>query len=327
MKMKKIIATMLLMAVSVIGVGCSNNTSGSAEQQNPAQEKPANETNAELTLGMLGSVDVIPFVIAEEMEYFDKAGVDVEIELFKSAKDRDAALQAGALDGIICDEVAIAIYQNSGLDMKITGVTDGAFILVTGPNSSIQTIEDLKGKKVAISEKTAIEFSLDKLLEQNGMVATDVVKEIVPVLPTRLEMLRNGQVDAALLPDPFASVMKAENANVLGQMDPSNMYISVMAFKQDMIEQKEDLIKKFYVGYNEAVDYLNSTNITEYEDLVMEVVGYPEDMRGNIVLPTFRKNTLPTAEELQQVIDWSKANGLLEIELTPGQMLSHIAVQ
>lgn len=316
MKMKKMVAVMLLMTMSVIGVGCSNNTTAPKQQQ-----------NAELTIGMIGSVDVVPFVIAEEMEYFDKAGVNVELEIFTSAKDRDAALQAGVLDGIICDEVAITMYQNSGLDMKITGVTDGAFTLVTGPNSSIQTIEGLVGKKIAISEKTSIEFSFDKLVEQNGMVDTDVIKEVVPALPARLEMLRNGQVDAALLPDPFASVMKGEGANVLGQMDPSNMYISVIAFRQDMIEQKEELIKRFYTGYNEAADYLNSTNITEYEDLVMEVVGYPEDMKGNIILPTFRKNTLPTAEELQQVIDWSKAKGLLEIELTPGQMLSHIAVQ
>ena len=76
----------------------------------------------------MGSIDAVPLVIAEQNGYFEEEGVDLDLQIFKAANDRDAALQAGELDGVLCDETAISIYQNSGIDMKITGTTNGSCV-------------------------------------------------------------------------------------------------------------------------------------------------------------------------------------------------------
>ncbi|WP_238904371.1 MetQ/NlpA family ABC transporter substrate-binding protein [Clostridium sp. YIM B02506] len=314
-KLKKLLTILTSAAVLLSLTACSKTE----ETKTPEKQS--------LTFGMMGSIDSVPFVIAKEKGLFEKAGVDVTIETFKNSKDRDAAFQAGSLDGVICDEVAISLYQNADFDVKITGITDGDFMLIAGAKSGIKSLSDLKEKSVAISEKTSIEYTLDKILEKNSMNPKDVKKSVVPAIPTRLEMLNNGNVDAALLPEPFSSMAINSGGILLGSASNLASYPSVSAFTQKAIDDKSSEIQAFYKAYNEAVEYINSTSVTEYEDLIIKTVGYPENMKGKIKLPTFRKNTLPKDEEVQEAIDWCKNNNLITKNLTPKDVTNNIGVK
>lgn len=280
-----------------------------------------------LNIGAIGSIDVVPIVIANEKGLFKKQGVEVNFQPFKSSKDRDAAFQGGNLDGIICDEVAVCLYQNADFDVKITGVTDGDFMLIANSKSGIKSISDIKGKSVAISEKTAIEYTLDQILEKNSIQPKDVKKSMVPAVPTRLEMLRNNKVDAALLPDPFATLAIKDGGILLGSASKLASYPSVTAFTQKSIDEKSNEIKAFYKAYNEAVDYINSTPISEYEAIVMSTVGYPDDMKGKIALPKFRKSTLPSEAEIKTAIEWTIKNGLINKSLSPKDLINDIGIK
>lgn len=292
------------------------------------KETPTSQTPKQtLNIGAISSVDVIPIIIAAERGYFEKEGVAVSFQPFKSAKDRDAAFQGGNLDGIICDMVAVSLYQNAEFDVKITGVTDGDFMLIANPNAGIKTMNDLIGKSIAISEKTCIEYMLDKVLEKNGIESKDVQKSMVPPIPTRLEMLRNNKVDAALLPEPFATLAIQDGGILIGSAKEEGFYPSVTAFTQQAINAKANEIKAFYRAYNEAVDYINNTSIAGYEDTIIKTVGYPEDMKGKIILPGFRKNELPSEEEIQSVIDWAAMNGLIGKTLNPKDLLDDVGIQ
>ena len=279
-----------------------------------------------LNFGAMASVEMIPIIVAEENGYFEKQGITVNLQTFKNSKDRDAALQSGNLDGIISDEVAVALYQNAGLDVKITGLTDGNFVLIASPNSGIKAIEDIKGKSVAISEKTVIEYTFDKVLEKNGLDPKEAQKSIVPAIPTRLEMLRTNKVDTALLPEPFATLAVKDGGLVLGSANEADIYTSITAFTQESIDSKGNEIKAFFKAYNEAVDYVNSTPISQYEDIIIKTVGYPEDMKGKIVLPKFKKNILPAEADIQAVIEWTKGNNLLNKELSPKDLINNIGI-
>lgn len=296
---------------------------------NPKQSTGANENKSGKTLkfGAIGSVEVIPIIIAEEKGLFEKEGIDVDFQSFKSAKDRDAAFQSGNLDGIICDEVAICLYQNAGLDVKITGATDGNFMLIANPASGIKAINEMKGKSVAISEKTCIEYTLDTLLEKNSLKPEEIQKSMIPAIPTRLEMLRTNKVDAALLPEPFSTLAVKDGGILLGSANEAGIYTSVTAFTGEAISNKGAEIKAFFKVYNQAVDYINSTQISEYEDTIIKTVGYPADMKGKIELPEFRKNTLPADTEIKAVIDWVTKNKLVKKELRPEDLTSNIGIE
>ena len=328
MKFKRLLALTLTGVLGISLLGCSSNQPAGGEAT-PVPTTPVKTESAmkPLTIGVMGSVDAIPLIIAKEKGYFEAAGVDVNVEVFKAAKDRDAALQAGELDGVACDEVAIAIYQNAGINMKITGVTDGQFALVAGANKGIKQVQDLSGKKIAISENTVIEYTLDKMLEEKGVDVAKVEKVAIPPMPTRLEMLNKGEVDAALMPNPFSDAAIKAGGSVIDKVDNTGMYIAVTAFKQETIDTKAKEIKAFYNAYNEAVNYLNKTAISDYEDTIIKVVGYPEDMKGNITLPKFRQNQLPKADEIQAVLDWSKEKGILAKEITPADVVSEVGIK
>ena len=320
MKIKNLLVTTLAVAAGLTLTACQSDKS---EGASTSQEGEA----VTLNFGAMGSIDTIPFVIAQENGYFEEEGIKVNLELFNAAKDRDAALQAGQLDGVLADETAIAIYQNSDMDMQITGATNGYWTLVATEQSNIHSLEDLKGKKIGISENTMIEYLADDITTLNGIAAEDFEKVAIPAMPARLEALRNNQIDAAILPAPFNETAIADGAVEIETIHNPDIMISVTAFLNSVIEQYPQAIQGFYNAYNKAVDYINSTDISEYEDAVIKTVGYSEETRGNIILPKFKHNYLPDVEKVQKVFDWATAKGLLTKDITAKDVLNNVATK
>ena len=303
MKFKKLLTTFMALAMVGTMAGCTKT-----------KTEEVKETK-KLSFGAMSSIDIVPIVIAKEKGYFEEEGLELDFQLFTAAKDRDAALQAGELDGVIADEIAISIYQNSGIDMKITGATNGAWTLVVGKDSGIENLEDLKGKKMAISENTMIDYLSDYIAEENGVNSSEIEKIAIPAMPARLEALRNKQVDAAILPAPFNDTAVADGGKGLADIDNADIMISAIGFLQDQIDNNEEAIKAFFTGYNKAVEYMKNTDLKEYEDIVIKTVGYSEDTKGNIILPELNTNYLPDAEKVQAVFNWSKNNGIISKDL------------
>ena len=306
MKIKNLLVTTLAVAAGLTLTACQSDKS---EGASTSQEGEA----VTLNFGAMGSIDTIPFVIAQENGYFEEEGIKVNLELFNAAKDRDAALQAGQLDGVLADETAIAIYQNSDMDMQITGATNGYWTLVATEQSN--------------SENTMIEYLADDITTLNGIAAEDFEKVAIPAMPARLEALRNNQIDAAILPAPFNETAIADGAVEIETIHNTDIMISVTAFLNSVIEQYPQAIQGFYNAYNKAVDYINSTDISEYEDAVIKTVGYSEETRGNIILPKFKHNYLPDVEKVQKVFDWATAKGLLTKDITAKDVLNNVATK
>lgn len=275
-----------------------------------------------LVLGAIPSIDVLPVVIAEQQGYFKTRGVAVKLELFQSARDRDAAFQAGALDGMYCDMVSVCIYRNAGTDLKITGLSCGEYALVAAKGSGARSAADLLGKRVAISENTLIEYILDTMLEQSGMAAGDIQKLAVPAVPVRLEMLKAAQTDAALLPEPFAQMAVNDGGTALLTATGIGLYPSVIAFTEAKLEERSGEIAAFWRAYDDAADYLNSRPVSEYEDIIIQSAGYPESMKGRITLPEFPRRTMPDAEALEAVVEWASAKGLCKANLAAPDMVA-----
>lgn len=303
MKKLTIIGLVLVLIFSL--AGCGKET---------AAQKP-------LTIGLMASVDAIPIILAEQQGLFEKEKVQVKYEIFKSAKDRDAAYQSGNLDGIIGDQVAVCLYQNAGFDLKIASSTTCDHLLIAGKDSGVKSMKDIGGKTVAISENTVIEYTLDKMLEAQNMDPKSIVKTAIPAIPARVEMLTNNKVDLALLPEPFASLAIKDGGVVLGKASEMGLYPSVIAFSQEAITNKKEEINLFFKAYNAAIDFTNTNPIATYEDIVIDDIGFPKEMKGQIVLPAFEKSGLPPEGELQDAIDWVNANQLGDKKLTPKDLV------
>ncbi len=311
-KKNLIILSLALVFMMLTAIGCSSKKD---------ESKDNDETVKTLRIGVMQSSDIIPLAMIDELKLDEKHGFDLKMEVFKSAGDRDAALQAGELDGVFTDYIGVCIYQNAGLDVKITGVTDGDYVLIAGANSGITSLEDMKGKSIAISQNTLIEYALDYILQEKGYGKDYVVKEIVARIPDRLEMLRAGKIDLGLLPDPFSTIAQDAGGVVLGSANSVGLYPAVSAFTGSALESNKDVIKSYYNAYNEAVEYINKTPIEKYEDVVIKAAGFPEELKGKIQLPTYRTNTLPSKEDLEKAIKWASDKGLCDKALSADKLL------
>lgn len=268
------------------------------------------EKKETITVGVLPDVDSVPVIIALHNGYFEQEGTDLRIEKFTSAMERDSALQAGAIDGAVSDILAAAFFENGGFDVKITSMTNGSYKLLASPG--IENIKDLKGKSVAISANTIIEYATDMMLAKSGMGIDDIEKSVIPKIPLRLEMLQTGQVDAATLPEPLASSAIKSGAKMLDSTDRLGIDPGVVVFAESSIKGRGEGIKAFYRAYDRAVQYLDTTDPSEYIDILTEEAGFPEDVKDILTLPHYTMHALPSKEDFDGVIKWLCDKGLID---------------
>ena len=265
---------------------------------------------SKLTIGLMPDTDSIPFIIAAERGYFAEEGVEVELVPFKSAMERDAALQSGNLDGAVSDLLAVIFARSGGFSMHAVSYTDGNYNLVAGGNAGISAAADLRGKEIAISRNTIIEYVTDEILSVNGMKEQDVSKVVIPQIPVRLEMLQSGNLAAAVLPEPMASVAVASGSRYVTGSGELGINPGVIVFADSAINEKADSIRAMYRAYNKSVEYLNHAPRAEYIDLVMEKSGFPAPARDALELKPYRPAGLPAEKDVEEAVHWVKSKEL-----------------
>ncbi|MCL6458440.1 MAG: ABC transporter substrate-binding protein [Gorillibacterium sp.] len=313
---KSILITTMILMISVLGVGCS--TSKTANTQENIDKLP------ELSIGMMPATDVIPFIIAQQQGFDQKHGVKLDIQTFRSAKDRDAAFQAGKLDGVGADLIAIAIYNQGGLDVKITSTTFGGFSLLTGA-ADVKSVADLKGKSVIYSKNTSTEYAVSLMLKEVGLTEKDIKLTEVPQIPTRLELLVNNKADAAILPEPFVTMGKADGLLELNSTLTMGLSPFVIGFPEKTIAANEKAIQAAYAAYDEAVAYMKAHDQADYIDVIIKAVGYPETLKDQITVPDYPVANQVLVEEIDQAFSWAREKGLLKKNLTSEEVISDVA--
>lgn len=311
MKNNKIITiTTLLILALVVAVGCNKTT----------EQKPVQVT--ELKIGVLPTEDTIPFLVAEQKGFFAEENVKVELVPFQSAMEKDSALQSGQLDGVIADLIVAALLKDSGSDIKITSLTtgvtpgEGRFAILTAPSKNIKSLEELKGKKIAVSTNTIIEYVTDGILLQGGIDPSEVEKVLVPKLPVRLEMLLSGQVEAAVLPDPLAAFAEFNGATVFGDnTSGKNLSQVVLVMNNKNLQEKAEAMKGFYKAFGKAVNEYNA-DAEKYRSLVIEHAKVPEPIKNQYAMPKFSSPQLPQEKEVNEVLKWMQDKGLLKNNTT-----------
>lgn len=160
---------------------------------------------ATIRLGFSAWPGWFPWQVAEEKGLFAKAGLDVELTYFESYTDSLNALNAGKLDA-----------NSQTLNDTISSVAAGAeqVVVLANDNSTgndqiivkpgIESIADLKGRKVGVEEGTVDHFLLLLGLEKAGLKPGDV--DLQPLLTdAAASAFAAGQLDAVGAFAPFTT--------------------------------------------------------------------------------------------------------------------------
>jgi len=289
---------LLLLLVLALAAGCGQQ----------AEKKELQE----ITIGLMPDTDSLPFIIAQEKGFFAEAGVKVNLQQFKSAMDRDSALQSGNLDGSVSDLLAVAFAKAGGFDVKVTSFTDGSYKLVAGAAEPAADIKGLQGKDVAVSKNTIIEYVTDQILANQQMPSDGINKVVIPQIPVRLEMLQSGKLAAATLPEPMAGIAIHNGGHLINSSDQLGINPGVMLFTAKAVEGKKAEIQAVYRAYNKAVAYLNNTPSTEYMALVLSKGGFPPAAKDALNLPQYHEAGLPAEKDVMDCIAWMKEKQLIK---------------
>lgn len=295
---------------------------GACAGEDPQEAAETLNEGEPIVVGVLPDTQALPFIVAQHLGYFEAEHVTVEIEAFTSAPDRDSALQSNAVNAVTTDLIAVALFRQSDLDLEAILSTDGSQQILASAQSNITSVEELGGKILTLSENTIMDYASDRILAHYGVTKDHVIYSYAPQITVRMEMLINGSVDAATMPEPQVSVAKDSGATVLASSADLGLNATCLAMGSTLTVDHPDAVAAFVRAYNKAVAYLNDTPRETYMDWLISEAGFPESVDDTLILPVYREATVPSEGDVADVLDWMTERGLLTADLTYADLVN-----
>ncbi len=229
---------------------------------------------------------------------FEKNGVNVQIKFFPVYSDSLTAFYSGRVDGIcIAGSDTIAPY-NEGVDLKTVLVTDtsyGADGLVA--REGINSIEDLRGKKVATEVGTLEHMFLLKTLEKFNMTIDDIEFVNMTINDAGPAFIA-GSIDAAVLWEPTLSMAITQgNGKLLySSKETPGLIPDTFAVSQRVMNSSSEYVQKIIDSWFDGTKYLAERDETfikyiaqdaelsydEYLAMLDGVTIYTKELNGEI---------------------------------------------
>jgi NitT/TauT family transport system substrate-binding protein len=303
-RMFKKIGLITILVVALITLGCSASVPPGGITL--PSEPPA------LKIGSLPRIFDLVLYAAQQDGVFQKNNVKVEIVPFRSVVERNTAFLAGQLDGFD-DSIYEAVNMNKdALNCLVVGhnLMPNMFVIVVSPSSGITVPAQLKGKDIATSTATIMEYGLDELLASQGISSQEVNYVNVPNMPLRLEMMAQGKLAAAILTPPLSDQAIASGDKRI--LDDSQKLLAGpgLMFSTTALKTKSEGIARFIRSWQDSVKMINS-NPDQYRALLVSTAGVPETMAASYKVPNFPALRLPTQDELSVLVKWMRAKKML----------------
>jgi ABC-type nitrate/sulfonate/bicarbonate transport system substrate-binding protein len=155
-----------------------------------------------------------PDVIAIRQGYFKQEGVDVQWRRFALGKEGRDAMIAGAIDVNSTAPTPFLIGLEKGVPYVAIAVNShfcGSNQIVVAKPSDINSVAQLRGKKIGLPKGTITEFVfLSKIAPAHGLKPADYQMANIPDAKDRIPSLIARAVDAVALTDPFVSIGEQE---------------------------------------------------------------------------------------------------------------------
>ena len=265
-----------------------------------------------LKLGVLPTMECLPFYYADSIGIFDSLGIDVKLVTFEAAMDADTAFVNGCIDGIVTDLVKECIWRGNGDTAHVAMVGDLRLWLVTAPKARLLKAESIKEKIIGITRHSSVDYFADKILESVKLQSIELNKPQINNLRLRGLMVDQDQYDGAILPEPYASEAVARGAKRLtGTEDLKLTNLLCVLFNDSVSQVRKDEIQKIRQAYDMAVFALNTDTLSNVLDFI------PEQQR--ILLPDTLFKYVPMKPSITyddtmmtDVKKWVKGRGLVK---------------
>jgi NitT/TauT family transport system substrate-binding protein len=273
----KTLSVLAIAAAVIVLVACGQTVSSAA---------PSDDQSLTIRLGYFPNLTHAPALVGINKGFFASAlgsKVTIETHTFNAGRDAVTALLSNSIDASFVgpSPTTNAFVQSHGQAVRvIAGSTSGGALLVVRPG--ITSVAGLKGKKIADPQLGATQdVALRWFLKSNGFTADTAGGGDVSVLPQdnaqTLTAFKQGQIDGAWVPEPWASrlVVEGKGKVLVDERDlwPQGKFVTTnLVVRTDFLQAHPKRIKALLEGLYQAVGYLNS-NPTDAQTITDDAVA------------------------------------------------------
>jgi len=265
----------------------------------------------DLEIGIMPAVDSAPILLAREKGYFAEQGLEIKIDVYTNAVNRQTALQTNKLDGAMTDLIAFVNNVNNGFPVKITTSTDGSFPILVSKNFA-----EKKEVKIGMMEVSVANFLSEQFLEAEYILN----KTFIPSIPARLEMVKSGQLEMAVIPEPLASTAELQGLEKRVYENEYDFMPEAMIFTEKALTEKDEAVAAFHRAYDKAVKQIQQDD-GEAREVLIKSLELPATIKDLISMPKYHLTRVPTEEYLNRIIEWIEKTDGSEIELDYNQLI------
>ena len=267
-------------------------------------EEEARRDSAALHVALMPVADCLPFYVAQRTGIYDRLGLDLRIHTFWAQLDTDTALLRRRVHLAYSDLArAIMIQQADTFDLRAVAATDGELQLITAHRGRVRNLNQLKERMVAVARHSITDYWSDRMMDSARMVKTDIFRPQINNVRIRTDMLCNGTMDAALLPEPFATEARLRGNNLnftTRSLDPRlAALVAPSAVLADTTRLRQ--LRLLFQGYDEALGLRDS-----FPRLLRELCQTPDTLRDTIsrALPVPAALSTPRVSDAQAALRW-----------------------
>jgi NitT/TauT family transport system substrate-binding protein len=225
------------------------------------------------------------FKANENSRFYTENGFAVEFKLLDDFDASRDAFKSGDVDLLWCtiDAFPTEVEGLKEYEPQVVFQADwsrgGDAVVV---RRGINSVQDLKGKTIAVAPMTPSHTFLIWLLESAGLSTKDVKIKEVPSAIDAADAFKGGSVDAAVVwsPDDADCVDKVSGAKVLqSTKNASHIIADVFIAKKSYIEGNKERLRQLYEGWMRGSAEINTSDDAKRKAAKILAAGLnqPED--------------------------------------------------
>ncbi|PZO39052.1 MAG: nitrate ABC transporter substrate-binding protein [Pseudanabaena frigida] len=210
---------------------------------------------------------------ANEAKLFEKRGIKVELIRFNNQQDSIRATIRGSQDMSfvpLWEVMQVDPSNDKPVIVLVTDISAGSDGIVA--RKGIESIRDLKGKKVGLKLGTVTHLILLEALKHNQIKPTDI--EIYDISNERgAELLKLGSLDAAVLWEPSLSQTAQEIGGkvIFTTKDVDSLVIDSLVISANSLQSNKDEITKFILAWFDAIHAVETTPEKVFESISKQI--------------------------------------------------------
>ena len=297
-------------------------------------------------------------VIAKEKGFCEKYNFKCEMRAINSTSLGLQALVGKTIDITQSGADLVGAAVVSGAEVVIVGTSMPANILSISVRNDVPMpsrdkgypgiMNDFKGKRIGVSSRgSSSEKYFNAMLKDAGLKPEDVTYVATGAPSTTYTALAVGrQVDAAIMFQPLTQLCQFNKTcetiiDMTTGEGPKSLQATiganiVFAARKELVEGNPKLMEAFYAAMTDAADWLHDpSNFDELVRIYTPMISFGEmtgadEMRRNwikSVIPAYSKDVKVKVSALQEVMDFSLENNIIDVKVDAKKVLWEKAPQ